>query len=103
MKALVFCRVRDAAFIEQAGDGGFPISLGEEDKYLPHHCGGLLINKEVPLLLRVLFITIGGERTDMKAAFAAVGQHGPDVFRHILQIPFVDKAVDLAGLFVSLI
>ena len=103
VEALVFRGIRDAAFVEQAGDGGFSISLGEEGKYFPDHCRGLLVNKEVASLLRVLFVAVGGERTDMKAVFAAAGQHGPDIFRHILQIPFIDKAVDLAGLFVPLV
>ena len=104
METLIFRGIRDAAFIEQPGDGGFSISLGEEGKYFPDHCRGLFVNKEAASLLRVLFIAIGCESADMKAAFAAAGQHSPDIFRHILQIPlFIDKAVDLAGLFVPLV
>ena len=103
VETLIFRGIRDAAFIEQPGDGGFSISLGEEGKYFPDHCRGLLVNKEAASLLRVLFIAIGCESADMKAAFAAAGQHSPDIFRHILQIPFIDKAVDLAGLFVPLV
>lgn len=39
----------------------------------------------------------------MKPVDAAVGQDASDIIRHILQIPFVHKAVDLAGFFVSLV
>ena len=39
----------------------------------------------------------------MKALFPAVGEDAADIIRHIFQVPLVYQAVDLAGLFVSLV
>ena len=44
----------------------------------------------------VFFVSVKRESTDMVAVKTSVDQYAPYVFRHIFQIPLVDKAVDLA-------
>ena len=39
----------------------------------------------------------------MQPGFPPVCQHTAYVFRHVLQIPFIHKPVDLAGFFVALV
>ena len=39
----------------------------------------------------------------MKALFPAIGEDAANIVGHVLQIPFVYQAVDLAGFFVPLI
>ena len=39
----------------------------------------------------------------MKPVLPPAGQHASDVFRHIFQIPFIDKPIDLAGLFIAFV
>ena len=101
MQPLIFRGIRYAAVIEHPGDGGFSVSLRKKGEYFPHGSSGFRINEQMSFLLRVFLIAIECEGTDVKAAFPAVGQHGTDIFRHILQIPFVDQPVDLAGLLVA--
>lgn len=39
----------------------------------------------------------------MKAVLPAVSQHAFYIFRHILKVPFVDKTVNLSGLFIAFV
>ena len=103
MQSLILCRIRNAAVVEHPGDSRFAVALGKERKYLPYHSCGLLINDEMALLVGILLVSVQGKCPDMKPVFPPVGQDAADVFRHVLQIPLIDQAVDLPGLFVALV
>ena len=55
------------------------------------------------LVRRVFLIPIQSGRTDKFSFPAFVGQYGTDVIGQILQIPLIDKAIDLAAFFVRLV
>ena len=103
VETLVFGGVGDAPVVQHSGNGRLTIALGEEDKHLPYNGGSLLVHDKMAFLLGVLLIAIEGKGADVKAVFPSIGENAADVFRHILQVPLVDQAVDLPGLFVALI
>ena len=54
-------------------------------------------------MLRIFLVAVECKSADMKSVFAAIGENGTDIFRHVLQIPFIDQTIDLSGLFVTLV
>ena len=57
----------------------------------------------MPFLLGILFVPIQSKCADMKPVDSSACQDASNVVRHILQIPFVDKPIDLTGFFVALV
>lgn len=102
MQSLVLGGVWNTPVIEHPGNRRFTVALGEQGKYLPDN-GGFLVNDEMALPVGVLLVAIEGKGPDMKPVFPPVGQDAADIFRHVLQIPLIDQAVDLPGLFVALV
>ena len=99
----IFCGIRYAALIKHPGNGGLSVPLRKEGENLPHNCGCLFIYDEVSLLLRIFLVAVERKSADMKAVFAAIGENGTDIFRHVLQIPFIDQTIDLTGFLVALV
>ena len=103
MEALVGGGVGDAPLVEDAGDGGFAVPFGKEGKDLLHHLSRFLVNEEASSVLRVLPIAVEGKGANVEPVLSPAVQNAFDALRHILQIPLVDQAVDLSGLFVALV
>ena len=57
----------------------------------------------MPFAVRVFAVAVQCKRTDMQTVDTAVGQYAANVIRHIFQIPFVYKTVDLTWFLVALI
>ena len=98
---LVGCWIQYAAPVELGGDFLFAHSGKAERKNEPYCFGGLRVDHKMIVICRVLFIAIRRETADILPGAAFLCKDCPDVFRQVLQIPFVDKPVDLAGLFAA--
>ena len=80
-----------------------PYPCANKVKTSPYNRGRLLVDNQMPLSVPGSFlIAVKGKCADVKPVLRA-GSSGSaaDVIRHILQIPFVDKPVDLPGFFVA--
>lgn len=62
---------------------------------------GLGVNDDVIFIGRVLLIAVDGKATDVLALPALQVKDHADVLGEVLQIPFVDQAVDLTGFFIA--
>ena len=71
-------------------------------KDLPHHLRRFGLNNEMVLVFRVLLIAVDGKSADVLPLPPLHVKDHADVLRQILQIPFVDESIDLAGFFVAL-
>ena len=95
MLSFVLGGIGNPAGVQNTGDRSFPISLCKQVEHLTNHCSSLFIYQQMPFAVRVFAIAIQRKRADMQTVDTAVRQYTANIIRHIFQIPFVHKAVDL--------
>jgi len=95
-------RARHTLIIEHIGDILLTVALQRPLKNLPDYFGGLWIDDDVVLVDWVLLVAVNGETTDVLALSALQIEDHADVLGKVLQVPLIDQAIDLAGLFVAL-
>ena len=91
----------DSFAIEDSGDSAGADAAEGHGKNALHNRCGLRVNLQFSLCRGVLPVSIESKGSDVLPLPALVVQHRADVVGQVLQIPLVDKAVDLAGLFVG--
>ena len=99
---LVAGGIWDALVIEQFGDLLLAVALQGPSEDLPNHLGSLRLNNEMVVILRVFLIAVDGKSADVPPLPPLHVKNHADIFGQVLQIPLVDQAVDLPGLFVAL-
>ena len=102
MQSLILGRVRNPAVVEHPCDSGLAITLRKQRENLAYYSRSFLINDEMSLLCWIFLIPVQSKSANMEPLLAAACQDAANVFRHVLQIPFVDQSVDLSRFFVSL-
>ena len=102
MFRLVAGGIWDALVIEQFGDLLLAVALQGPSEDLPNHLGSLRLNNEMVVILRVFLIAVDGKSADVPPLPPLHVKNHADIFGQVLQIPLVDQAVDLPGLFVAL-
>ena len=99
---LVAGRVCNAAFVEHICDVLLPVALQGPLINLPDDSGGFRINDDFIFIRGVLLVTIEGKTADVLPLPALQVKDHADVLRQVLQVPFVDQAIDLPGFFIAL-
>ena len=70
MQPLIFGWIWYAAIVQHTRDGCFAVSLCKEAKHFADDRRGLLINDQVPFLVRVFLVPIKGKGSDVEPIYA---------------------------------
>ena len=92
-------RRRHALRVEGLGDPARAVSLQVQCKYLPHDLRGGFVREQTAVILRIFPVAVERKARNVAPAAPLVVQHSPHIPGQILQIPLIDKSVDLACLF----
>ena len=95
MLSFVLGGIGNPACVQNTGDRSFPISLCKQIEHLTDYCCRFFVYQQMPFAVRVFAVAVQCKRTDMQTVDTAVGQYAANIIRHIFQIPFVYKTVDL--------
>lgn len=87
--------------VEHVGDALLAVALQGPAEDLPHHLRRLRVHQEMALVVRVLPVAVDGKAADVLPLPPLHVKDHADVLGQVLQIPFIDKTVDLTGFFVS--
>lgn len=98
---LVTGGVDDSPTVQHKGNALLSVPLQRPLKNLPYHLRRLRFDNEVVFIFRVLLIAVDGKPADVLPLPPFHVKDHADVLGQVLQIPFIDKTVDLAGFFVS--
>ena len=101
MVGLVAGRAWDAAFVEHVGDVLSAMALQGPLKDLTDYLSSFGVDDDMIFVGRVLFVTVDGKPANILSFPALQVEDHADLFGEVLQVPFVDQAVDLAGFFIS--
>ena len=98
---LVPGRIDHPQIVEHVGDTLLAVALQGPAEDLPHHLRRLRVHQEMALVVRVLSVAVDGKTADVLPLPPLHVKDHADVLGQVLQIPFIDKTVDLTGFFVS--
>ena len=101
MVSLVAGWAGNAAFVEHVSNVLFAMAFQRPLENLADYLCGFGVDDDMIFVGGVLFVPVDGKPANILALPALQVEDHADVFGEVLQVPFVDQAVDLAGFFIS--